>query len=51
MSAALATRAAAGLVLSGLANAGPPAYRRLDLIVYSPICLCLAVLGRRVAPR
>lgn len=46
----LVARAAGGFVVSGLAVGNAPApFRRLDLTVYSPLCLLLGVGAARVA--
>ncbi len=46
----LLARAVGGFVVSGLARGSAPAtFRRLDLTVYSPLCLGLGVAAARVA--
>lgn len=50
VAAVLALRGVAGFVDSGLGvSQAPPTYRRLDVRVYSPLCLVLALLIAVVA--
>lgn len=49
VAAVLLLRGLGGLVASALLNSGTETFRQLDLVVYSPLCLLLAVGAAAVA--